>query len=945
MSGISSGVGLISGIPIADLVDQLMQIEARPLEAVKNRITGIETEKTAWLSLSASLLSAKLAASAFEDEDTFLGAKTTSSNPSVMTATAKAGASLGTYQFTVRRLVQTHQLIGTGFADSDTTSVGAGTLTFDLGRGQVNASTKLDFLNGQAGVRRGSIRITDRAGVTADVDLTDAMTVTDLLETINNEANLGVSARVVGDTIVLNDTTGLGGTITVADIGNGNTAADLGIAGSATDAPLVGADINYISTSTSLDLLNDGNGIERSGVAPDLEITLRDATTLSVRLSGTVGLDDYTALSVGDVIDAINDHVDNGGKLVASISDDGNGIKLIDTTGGGGNLVIADGVGSLAATQLRIAGTYTGGAGNLTANGLSVVAGLDSVLVSNLAGGGGLTLGTLDLQDRDGNTTTVDLSSATSLSDIVEAINNNGAVSVQASVNEAGNGLTITDTTASTDFNLIVADGGGGNVAATLGIVVDGAVDEVVGSNAQHRYVSTQTKLSELSPGETWAGGSFRITNSDGAYVTVNVSASNVERVEDVIRNINSAAQVTLGVTARVNDSGTGIILEDSTAGGELLTVEDLSGGRSASILGLAGQANTGEAFIDGSFHHAITIDADDTLQDVVDKINDADMNVRAGVINDGSGVNPYRLILSSDVSGTAGEIVFDAGQSGLSMMTFVEARDALVYLGSPGGANSLALTSDTNQLTGVISGVTLDLNGTDTNPVSVTISRDTESLAKRMESFVGSFNSVIDNIDEYTKFNPETLERGVLFGNGTVSLVRSRLMNMIINSVDVAGSYTRLSQVGVSIRTGNKLNFDQDKFLETYATSPTDIITLFTQAAETEEVVVGGETKEQDVAGTGGIGAVFESMLDQVTRDYDGVIARVTNGLDGQTRLLNNRVDQLDTILAGKRARLESKFTAMEMALARLQGQQSALTGLSQLAASFSVSGSGSSG
>ena len=87
-----------------------------------------------------------------------------------------------------------------------------------------------------------------------------------------------------------------------------------------------------------------------------------------------------------------------------------------------------------------------------------------------------------------------------------------------------------------------------------------------------------------------------------------------------------------------------------------------------------------------------------------------------------------------------------------------------------------------------------------------------------------------------------------------------------------------------------------------------------------------------EDCQGTGRAVA-----LDGLTDDYDGMITGVTKGLDSQLTLLNKRVEQLNTLLASKRVRMERKFVAMEMALAQLQGQQSALSSLAQLSSSMS--------
>ncbi len=941
MSGISSSVGLVSGIPTGDLIDQLMAIEARSRNAVQTRIAETETVKAAWMSLSAGVLGVSLSATAFEKDATFSATSASSSNESVINAVAQTGATPGTYQFTVKRLAQNHQLISTGYADS-TSLLGAGTMTFDIARGRLNPQTNLDFLNGQAGVRRGSIRITDRAGVTADIDMIEATTVADVIDAINSEVGLGVTARVSGDSIVLDDSTGLAGDITVAEVGNGAAAEDLGLLGSVTNASLVGSDVNSITTSTSLDLLNDGLGIERSKAVDDLAVTLRDGTVFNINLYGAVGQEEETAYTVGDVIDRINnaeesDTTANGGRLVASLSADGNGITLIDTTGGGGDLIVADGAGSSAATQLGLAGTYSGGGGDLQVNGRSMIASLNSVLLRNLQGGAGVTTGTLDLRDRLDNAASIDLSGADSLSDVIEAINSSG-VGLTASLNDSGTALQVIDTTGSTDFHMVVSDSTG-DLAATLGIAIDADSTEIVGDNAQHKYISTHTRLTDVNPAEAWAGGKIEITNTMGVSVEANFSASNVSRIEDVIQNINAVADV-IGVTARINDSGTGLILEDSNGGAAALTVADVDGGKSARVLGISGSAETGEAFIDGSFRQSIDIEATDTLADLASKINEANMGVSASIINDGSSTNPYRLVLLSESTGRDGEIILDAGAVAMTMTTFSEARDALVYLGSPGDSNALALTSSDNQLSDFIEGVTFDLTGTDDNPVTVTITRDTDAITSAVDSFVSSFNGVIENISDYTRFNPDTLERGVLFGDSNASLLRSRLLNMAIGSVDLeSGTFTKLSDIGVTLTTGNKLAFNKEKFLAAFETDRASVINLFTEAAQTREVTKGTETTDVEIPGLGGLGANFTRILEGLTDDYDGFITNVTESLDSRILDMNDRIEQINVLLESKRQRYERQFAAMELAIAEMQSQTGALNSLATMAAQFSAS------
>ncbi|MCH7592124.1 MAG: hypothetical protein IH989_05005, partial [Planctomycetes bacterium] len=300
MSGISSGIGLISGIDMASLIDQLMAIERIPIENLQRRVSRIDVQRSAFLQLSAQLLSVQNAVSGFTKPSFFNRFSATTSNDAVLTATAGAGAVPSNIAFKVRSLVGSHSLISRGFADDDSTAIGTGTLTIEVGNGKVNKSIELDALNGGDGVRRGTIKITDRTGASADIDLTTAVTIQDLLDVINAEPNIQVRASVTGigangatgDRIVIEDTSGGAGSLTIVDKFGGTLAADLGIAGSVAADRIDGADVVRLSLGTPLSFLNDGNGVGRSLAGIDLSFRT-DSGDFDVSLrNGLVGRED-----------------------------------------------------------------------------------------------------------------------------------------------------------------------------------------------------------------------------------------------------------------------------------------------------------------------------------------------------------------------------------------------------------------------------------------------------------------------------------------------------------------------------------------------------------------------------------------------------------------------------------------------------------------------------
>ncbi|MCK4658107.1 MAG: flagellar filament capping protein FliD [Phycisphaerae bacterium] len=1017
MAGFSTAVGLVSGLPTAELIDGFMQIERRPINLLESRVAAIQTKRTAWAELTARLLSVKTMVARFNKSAFFRHFNTTSSDENVLSATAGEHATAGTYQFVVHSLVGNHQLIGKGLHDTDTTPVGAGTLTLEIGHGKVNPGTTLDQLNGGQGVHRGSIRITDRTGVAADIDLSRAIMLDDLVEQINTQASINVEARINGDCIILEDLNSPGsvvGNLSVVDLAGGAMAASLGLAQSVAGNTITGKDLVHLTDSTPLDLLNDGNGIRRHiagydfritqgflhsfdvSLAADLaknpqtslaqlnngqgvrlgtiritdqsgataEIDLSAATTVQdvldainnsgIGVSAIVGrdyiqLNDTTATpddddvnlkiedvtgyaardlgiavdtdtgshvgseifritTIGDVIRAINYAPGNdtpGQQVVASISADGNGIVLTDESSGGtAPLTIEamelNGVVSSAAADLGILGEFASG----STTRRDLIAGPDSVLLSSLNGGRGITTkGAVEFIARDGTLTEIDFSTAQTLQGVLDLINTTSETSkISASINNAGNGIEITDLSGGSG-NLLITDLADGTIAEGLGIAGAQAASTLNGGNLQLRYVSENTRLEDLNYGSGIRPGSFKITDSAGVVTTVKVGDQQ-KTLDDIINLINSGAAT---VTARINDTGDGLLITDDAGGDKQLSIVDLEGGFAAADLNILGEAADGTTSVDGSYEITIEVDADDTLNDVVAKIGDATKHVEAGVLNAG-GVNGYRLTLSSLVGGLDGELVFDSGGTGLAMDTLVRAQDAVVFLGGASGNESLVITSSTNTLTNVIGDVTIDLVGTSDDPITLSISQNVDNVVSDVELFVTNFNAVLDRIDEYTMFNPETLERGILLGDSTVRRIQSRLNRSTTHRYEnVPAAHSRMFSIGLTVGSGGRLQFDESEFRKAYDNDP-ESVELFFNTAET------------------GLGSYLEEMFDDLTRGEDGLVSQAEDVLANSEQLLRDRIDTLETLLDKKRTRLERQFLALEESLAKMQDQQNAL-------------------
>lgn len=1025
MGSIYTGVGLISGLDIQNLVDQLIAIDARPRDLLLARIGDINAQRTAYLDVTARISALQSRISSLTSRSFFEATTGSSSNPDVLGVVTSAGAQQGAYKFIVRSLASTHQLVSQGFRARDSV-LPEGSLTIESGAARVNSSTTLDELNGHTGVQRGPFKLKDGNNNEATIYLNDALTIGDVIDKIN-DAGLNIQAALRGEGIVLTETNG--GAIRVREADGGHTAADLGFATGNTTGTgeLVGSDVIYLADTTPIAALNDGNGV-RTSVGGDFQIsgastggffdvdlsdilktatrlerlnhgqgvnlgtvrvTTRDGVTTDVDLSEskTIGdvqtaLDDAVAgitvvvtgqglvitdstmddadddaialkiedlsgsaardlgiasssdtgkikgndvlymETLADVIAAINyaytdESNQNNGTVVASIGADGQGLVITDNGTGTGrlNLNVPDDWASSALRDLGFEpGDYGGLGGGLKAAGRRVIGGLDTVLLDTLNGGSGVAGGVIQI-DVDGEFATVDLRNAETLRDVIEAINKQSqtlGLGLEAGYDATGTRLQVEHESgapiAITDVS--------GDFAQTLGLTQTGP--RIQSNNLQRRYISETTRLEDLNAGRGATLGKLKFTSSTGQVSYVDLAQSGAETLQDVIDQINKKA---VGLTARINQTGDGLLISD-TAGGELdLRIED-EGGTIARDLNILGQAEDGQ--IDGSFEFTLDVEPGDTLDSLVSRINSDVTLASASVFSDGTGTAPFRLNISARATGAVGELIIDGSDMDLDFTTLSQARDASVLLGDdPHGG--VLITNSSNILTDVVDGVTITLNAVDDDPVTITIDHDLNTLVSTVSGLVSDFNTAMNRMEELSSYDLETEQRGILLGDNALRATESRLYRLFSGTfTDAPGTIARLSELGIKLGSGARLSFDEQTFRDAYEDNSEEVIQFFT----TEET---------------GWAHVAKERLEEIT-GTNGLFERRENTLESQKELLNGRIDQLNELLDRKRERLMREFQAMEAALAGLQAQQSALSSLATLASSTSLFQSSSS-
>ncbi|MGE4157657.1 MAG: flagellar filament capping protein FliD [Planctomycetota bacterium] len=614
--------GLVSGLDTTSIIQQLVELSRRPLQQLEERVVKKEEQKTAIQGLTAKLLDLKLTGFKLTKASTYRVNEATSSNESILRASATSGETTGSFSFRVARLARNAQAVSQGMPNASTTAVGAGKFTVEMGGGFVDHSTKVSELNDGQGFERGSIRITDGNGASKVIDLSLAVTVDDILAAINQEDAIQVMAEAWGDGIRLTDQSG-GGSLTVAEVNGGLTASSLGLLRPDVAGVIEGSDINGLSLSTRIDRLNDGLGV-RSGSGDDLAFTTSSGASFQVDIGSPSTLQ--------DVVDAINNDADNVGKVTASLDTAGKGLVLVDNTvESGGTFTVSAVAGpfgtSGALVDLGLHGLTSESAATGASDaadgtilrGKRLVASLNTLLGRTLNGGQkeagtqGLGNGTIQITDRQGNTASIVLDPRRETSTTVDpALGATSLTLASVAGMAVGNRIRISDGT-NTEYRILTdVDQGTNVVSFTEGLSFDfAAASAVYGLN---------------------------------------------ETLGDVVNAINNNTDV--NVTARFNRELNGLRIDDNNTG---LPTSDLSivdtVGTVANDLGIRTGVSGAHAVSVGGSTTQLTSATLAALGLEDDQLNGLELLFTAGA-------NAGQKQTIKDFDATTGQVTFDSGFS-----------------------------------------------------------------------------------------------------------------------------------------------------------------------------------------------------------------------------------------------------------------------------------------
>lgn len=374
--------------------------------------------------------------------------------------------------------------------------------TADLNPGLTD-DTPISVLNGGQGLSLGSIQVSDGTNKST-IDLSSAATVGDIVRLIQANPPTGrtLTASISATGIDISIDVGGGGNLTIRDVGGGSTATDLKIATSPLGVginPVVGGDLNPgLRLTTRLSDLQ---------LSPPLDLS----SGLQIQNGGkTYAINTSGAQTVEDLLNSINNSPANA---LAQIAPGGDHI-IVRSRLSGADFSIGEN-GGTTATQLGIRSftTSTPLSELNRGNGVNSIAGTD-----------------FTIHRKDGTDLAIDVSSAQTVGDILNLINNDPnnqdpLTRVSAQLKASGNGIELFDGNTTGTDTLSVTGTFGSNAAVDLGLLTQGQTTATATTGAGgDTLTGTDTNPQEVS-------GVFN------SLLRLRASLSNFNR-EDVSRSL-----------------------------------------------------------------------------------------------------------------------------------------------------------------------------------------------------------------------------------------------------------------------------------------------------------------------------------------------------------------------------------------------------------------------
>ncbi len=337
-----------------------------------------------------------------------------------------------------------------------------------------------------------------------------------------------------------------------------------------------------------------------------------------------------------------------------------------------------------------------------------------------------------------------------------------------------------------------------------------------------------------------------------------------------------------------------------SAAGSLSLRVDQLA---QAHSLRFATTAASSDVIVSGGTTVDLTINGatqtietgDGTLEGLVNALNGSGTGVRASTLKLDDGT--FRLTVQAAASGAASSFTLTSsdGSDLLGGAAVQAGQDAAITVGTD------TIHSASNTFTGLLTGIDVTVSQKALGEtVTIDMSADSTKAREQAKGMVDKINELLTQVEKLTAYNATTKTSGALGANNTVRDLRDRLLGAVYPDAT-----STMAGFGVQTDRYGKLVFDAAAFDTAYAADPGGASAAFTGFS-------------------GRIEAVGKAASDKV----DGTLTLLATGSTAQIDQLQDNITAWDSRLELREKTLTRTYTALDVALSRLNSQSSWLTG-----------------
>ncbi len=352
-------------------------------------------------------------------------------------------------------------------------------------------------------------------------------------------------------------------------------------------------------------------------------------------------------------------------------------------------------------------------------------------------------------------------------------------------------------------------------------------------------------------------------------------------------------------------------------------------------------------------------VTATTTLSELKDMINDkAGTQVTASLLNVG-GTEPYRLVIKSDATGKDNAVTLSSTGTTNADLGFSTAANHLQEATDASFTyNGVAIARSTNTFDDLIKGVSVTLNETQETGKNTTVSitQDSSELKKTVESLVSSYNSLMSQLTELTKYDIDTKTAGTFQGVSQITALSREVRKQVL-SVDSQGR--SLADYGIELNTDGELEFDSSVFDTKLKESSSDLQEYFRGSTTYQTTQYIGTSVASDALNIGtnefkinGTSVTFSTSAGATAADNVTALQTAINkaGLSGieatlgsnNNILIKSTIQGLDIEITGDTTKLSSLGLKQTTVYAQSETTEGVFTTFNSLLNSYTNSKNG---